>query len=370
MNPSTSSGRRIAFYGSSLVSSYWNGAATYYRGILRALASHGYDITFYEPDAFSRQQHRDIDPPAYAKSVVYPATTEALNGVLAEAAKADIVIKASGVGVFDAELIEGITRHARPGALKIFWDVDAAATLDEMRGDASHPVLRALPDLDMVLTYGGGPPVVNAYTGFGAAECVPVYNALDPDTHHPVEPDERFACDLAFLGNRLPDREARVEEFFLKPASLLPERQFLIGGNGWETKGMPGNVRHRGHVYTAEHNAFNCTPKAVLNVARDSMANIGFSPATRVFEAAGAAACLITDAWEGIEQFLQPDTEVLVARDGQDVADHMAALTPERAKAIGQAALARVLAEHTYALRGTQVHALWTERLARERAAA
>jgi spore maturation protein CgeB len=361
---------KIAFYGSSLLSSYWNGAATYYRGVLRALASHGYDITFYEPDAFERQQHKDIEPPAYAKVVVYPATSDALRSVLAEARRADIVVKASGVGVFDAELIEGILRHARPDALKLFWDVDAAATLDEMRGDPSHPVLRALPELDLILTYGGGPPVVDAYTGFGAAECVPVYNALDPDTHHPVPPDPRFACDLAFLGNRLPDREARVEEFFLRPASLLPDRPFLIGGNGWQDKHMPGNVRHRGHVYTAEHNSFNCTPAAVLNVARDSMAHIGFSPATRVFEAAGAAACLITDAWEGIEQFLIPDEEVLVARDGQDVADHLAALTPERARDIGQAALRRVLAEHTYALRGRQVDALFRERLGRGRQAA
>ena len=349
---------KIAFYGSSLVSSYWNGAATYYRGILKALHARGHDITFYEPDAFERQQHRDIEAPPYAKSVVYPATADALNAVLAEAANADVVVKANGVGVFDAELLDGIVRHARADAIRIFWDVDAAATLDEMRADASHPVRRVLPDLDMVLTYGGGPPVVDAYRGFGAAQCVPVYNALDPETHHPVPRDERFSCDLAFLGNRLPDRESRVEEFFLKPAALLPEQRFLIGGNGWESKAMPGNVRHRGHVYTAEHNAFNCTPRAVLNVARDSMAHIGFSPATRVFEAAGAAACLITDAWEGIEQFLQPDAEVLVARDGQDVAEHLATLTPLRAEAIGQAALARVLRDHTYDLRGAEVDAL------------
>ena len=361
---------KIAFYGSSLVSSYWNGAATYYRGILKALHARGYDITFYEPDAFDRQQHRDIDPPPYARSIVYPATAEALNRVLAEAADADIVVKANGVGVFDAELLDGIVRHARPGALKVFWDVDAAATLDEMRSDPSHPVTRALPDIDLVLTYGGGPPVIDAYVGFGAGEVVPVYNALDPETHHPVPRDERFACDLAFLGNRLPDREARLEEFFLSPAAALPNQSFLIGGNGWETKAMPGNVRHRGHVYTAEHNAFNCTPRAVLNVARDSMAHIGFSPATRVFEAAGAAACLITDAWEGIEQFLTPDVEVLVARDGRDVADHLAALTPERAHTIGQAALKRVLAEHTYALRGVQLDRLLRERVAERRVAA
>ena len=200
--------------------------------------------------------------------------------------------------------------------------------------------------------------MVEAYEGFGAARCVPIYNALDPVTHHPVEPNPRFAADLSFLGNRLPDREARVEQFFLEPATKLPDRSFLIGGNGWETKGMPENVRHLGHVFTTEHNAFNCTPLAVLNIARDSMADIGFSPATRVFEAAGAAACLITDAWEGIELFLEPDREVLVARDGRDVAEHVRSLTPQRAREIGAAALRRVLAEHTYAHRGAQVDAL------------
>ena len=361
---------KIAFYGSSLLSSYWNGAATYYRGILGALAARGHDITFYEPDAFDRQQHRDIDPPDWVRSVVYDADTASLAHVLAQAADADVVIKASGVGVFDKELIEGIVAHARPGALRLFWDVDAAATLDEMDADADHPVRRALPDLDMVLTYGGGPPVVDAYRGFGARACVPVYNALDPATHHPVAPDAAFACDLAFLANRLPDREARVEEFFLSPAQQLPDRHFVIGGNGWDSKPMPGNVRAIGHVGTAQHNAFNCTPRAVLNVARDSMARAGFSPATRVFEAAGAAACLITDAWEGIEQFLTPDKEVLVARDGKDVAEHLATLTDERARAIGQAALARVLAEHTYDLRAAEVDAVLRSAAAKAREAA
>ena len=349
---------KIAFYGSSLLSSWWNGAATYYRGLLRDLASRGYDITFYEPDAYERQQHRDMEPQPWAKSVVYPATADGLRSVLEKAAAADIVVKASGVGVFDDELIAGIIDHSRPGALKIFWDVDAAATLEEMREDADHPVRRGLPHLDLVLTYGGGPPVIAAYEGFGARRCVPVYNALDPSTHHPVAPDQRFAADLSFLGNRLPDREARVEQFFLEPAAALPGRSFLIGGNGWESKAMPANVRHLGHVFTHEHNAFNCTPLAVLNVARDSMASIGFSPATRVFEAAGAAACLITDAWEGIEQFLIPGEEVLVARDGKDVAEHVGTLTPDRARGIGAAALRRVLAEHTYAHRGAQVDAL------------
>jgi spore maturation protein CgeB len=358
---------RIAFYGSSLVSSYWNGAATYYRGLLRNLASRGYDITFYEPDAYDRQKHRDIEAPDWATSVVYPATADGLRRVLAEASRADVVVKASGVGVFDTELIDGILEHADHHALRIFWDVDAPATLGEMRDAPDHPIRRALPALDAVLTYGGGPPVVAAYESLGARRCVPIYNGLDPSTHYPQEPEPRFAGDLGFLGNRLPDREARVEEFFLKPAGMLPDKTFTIGGSGWETRHLPPNVRRLGHVYTGEHNAFNRSSLAVLNIARDSMAATCSSPATRVFEAAGAGACLITDVWEGIGQFFKPGEEILVARDGADVAAILQDLSPARAEAIGLRALDRALKLHTYASRAAEVDTIIRKGLALRR---
>jgi spore maturation protein CgeB len=358
---------RIAFYGSSLLSSYWNGAATYYRGLLSALAALGHDITFFEPDAFDRQSHRDIEPPAWARVVVYPATEAGLRQVLAEAVRADVVVKASGVGVFDDALLEGVTASARPDAVRIFWDVDAPATLAETRPNPDHPIRRALPLLDAVLTYGGGRPVIDAYRALGATVCLPIYNGLDPATHHPAPPEPGFATDLVFLGNRLPDREARVEHFFLSPAEALPDRRFLLAGSGWADKPVSGNVHRLGHVGTAQHNALNCSALAVLNIARDSMASVGFSPATRVFEAAGAGACLLTDHWEGIELFLRPDEEILVARDGADVVRHLAELTPERACDIGKRALARVLAEHTYERRARVVEAFLTDALQRRR---
>lgn len=362
---------KIAFYGSSLLSAYWNGAATYYRGMLGELAKRGWEVVFFEPDAFDRQQHRDIDPPEWAEVVVWENTLEACREVMRRASEADVVVKASGVGVFDDELL-GVFDHARPDALTIFWDVDAPATLAEMRADPEHALKKALPGIDQVLTYGGGPPVIEAYLAMGARACRPIYNALDPSTHHPVEREARFSVDLALLANRLPDREARIERFFLKPAAMLPERTFLLGGNGWHDKPMPANVRTLGHVGTGDHNAFNGSPLAVLNVARDSMAEVGFSPATRVFEATGAGACLITDWWEGIEQFLEPDVEVLVARDGAEVAEHLKRLTPERARAIGEAARRRVLRDHTYAQRAEEADALFRTLLAerRERPAA
>lgn len=359
---------RIAVYGSSLVSAYWNGAATYYRGLLGALAKHGHAITFYEPDAFDRQQHRDIDPPDWAAVRVWPATAAGLRDVTAEAARADVVVKCSGVGVYDTELLALTMQHARADAVRVFLDVDAPATLAELGADPGHPLRRALPALDLVVTYGGGDPVVSAYRGFGADTCVPVYNALDPETHHPVRPEGRFACDLALLANRLPDREARVAEFFLRPAALLQDHRFLLGGAGWSETDVPGNVGVLGHVPTAAHNALNVSARAVLNVARDSMASVGFSPATRVFEAAGAGACIITDAWEGIDLFLQPDEEILVARDGAEVAAQLAALTPARARAIGEQARARVLHEHTYDRRAAQLDRLLHQAAARRQA--
>jgi len=353
-----SSGLDIAFFGSSLVSAYWNGAATYYRGIIRALHERGHHVTFYEPDAYERQAHRDIEDPTWAKVVVYAGVgTDGVSQALESARGADVIVKASGVGVFDELLEREVLGLKRADTAVIFWDVDAPATLDRVGQNADDPFLPLIPRYDLVFTYGGGEPVVRAYEALGARACIPIYNALDPSTHHPVLPEPRFEADLGFLGNRLPDRETRVEEFFLRAAERLPRRRFLLGGSGWADKHIPLNVSAIGHVYTHEHNAFNCTPRAVLNVNRESMARYGFSPPTRVFEAAGAGACLITDEWVGIELFLEPDREVLVAANGDAVAAHLDGLTPERAQAIGDAAYRRILAEHTYAHRARQIEA-------------
>jgi spore maturation protein CgeB len=343
-------------FGSSLVSAYWNGAATYYRGIVRALAARGFDVTFYEPDAYDRQAHRDIPDPDWARIVVYPAQDESGPLRAIEAARgADVIVKTSGVGVFD-ELLDAAVLEARaPHGLAIYWDVDAPATLDGLAAAPHNPLRALIPRYDLVFTYGGGDPVVRAYEAAGARLCVPVYNALDPSTHYPVAADARFGGDLGFLGNRLPDREARVEAFFLAAAERLPSRRFVLGGNGWGDKPMPGNVRYVGHVYTRDHNAFNCSTAAVLNISRDSMARYGFSPATRVFEAVGAGACLITDAWVGIELFLEPGREILVADDADVLVAHVVDIDLARARSIGEAARRRITAEHTYAHRAAQV---------------
>lgn len=353
---STPDGLRIAFFGSSLLSSYWNGAATYYRGLIRALAERGHATTFYEPDAFGRQEHRDWDEaPDWADVVVYEPEEDAARRALEDARAADVVVKASGVGVLDEFLEREALELAAPGRPVCFWDVDAPATLERLDEDPDDAFHDLVPRYDVVFTYGGGEPVRRGYLEAGARACVPIYNALDPATHRPADADPELSGTLGFLGNRLPDREERVEEFFLSPARRLSDHRFLLGGSGWDERPLPDNVSWLGHVPTGRHNAFNSSPLAVLNINRGSMARYGHSPATRVFEAAGAAACLITDEFRGVERFLEPGREVLVASDGDAVVDLIRDLEPERARSVGEAARRRVLADHTYADRAARV---------------
>jgi spore maturation protein CgeB len=346
----------FAFFGSSLVSAYWNGAATYYRGIIRAMFESGHRITFYEPNAYDRQRHRDMADPAWCTIKVYEPNETALFHALNDARHADIIVKTSGVGVFDALLEKEVLTLQQEGKFVIFWDVDAPATLDRVKYQPGDYFKQLIPQYDLILTYGGGDPVIDTYTAFGAKNCFPVYNALDPSTHYPVPTEQRFQADLTFLGNRLPDREKRVDSFFLDVAAKMPEQTFVLGGNGWNDKVKSPNINYIGHVYTKDHNALNCSAKAILNISRDSMASYGFSPATRVFEAAGAGACIITDYWKGIDYFFEPGKEILVAENGAEVQQILAALTHEKAKEIGQAALNKVLDKHTYAHRAIELN--------------
>lgn len=349
----------ISFFGSSIVSAYWNGAATYYRGIVKALYNMGYQVTFYEPNIYERQNHRDIDDPDYCKVVIYDKDEQLLQKLLLEASESDVIIKASGVGAFDELLETEIAKMKREVNQVIFWDVDAPATLERLENNSSDYFIELIPQYDFILTYGGGRPVIEAYEKFGAAKCIPIYNALDKSTHFPVQPKPKFNGLLGFLGNRLPDREERVEEFFIKPAKVLAEHTFILGGSGWNDKTLSDNIDYLGHIYTKDHNVFNCTPTAVLNISRNSMANYGFSPATRVFEAAGAGACIITDYWEGIEAFFKPNKEILVAESGEGVVEILRNLSHEKAQEIGNAAYEKVLAEHTYDHRAELLNAIF-----------
>ena len=360
---------KIFVFGSSITSSYWNGAATYYRGIYRNLARLGHSITFAEPDAYRRQQNRDPGDYSYVVSMVY-STPGDLPAMFARAAGADLIIKHSGVGAEDAELEFAIARGIETDALRAFWDVDAPATLARVENDRADPFRELIPDYDFIFTYGGGPPVIEHYLKLGARNCHPIYNALDPESHHPVVKDSAYVCDLVLVANRLPDRERRVEHFFLRAAELAPDLRFTLGGEGWGGKHLPGNVRWIGHVGTGDHNRVNCSARIVLNLNRDSMAKVGFSPPTRVFEAAGAGACLITDAWTGIDTFFEPGKEILVANSAEDIVSLLRNTSASQAHEIGEAMRQRALRDHTYAQRAEQVSELLKHGTTRQSAVA
>ena len=283
-----------------------------------------------------------------------------LDGLLSSAAESDLVIKHSGVGADDELLERSVLDCASSHTRVAFWDVDAPATLSRVEQNPEDPFRALIAKYDYIFTYGGGFPVVNHYERLGAANCHPIYNGLDADYHHPVEADPRLKCDIAFVGNRLPDREKRVEQFFLRAAELAPEMTFVLGGEGWGSKRLPSNVRWIGHVGTGQHNAVNCSARMVLNLNRESMARVGFSPPTRVFEAAGAGACLITDEWPGISDFFEPWREILVASSAETIAHWLRSVDPDQARAIGIAMRQRALLEHTYELRVKGVEAILT----------
>lgn len=360
---------KIFAFGSSIVSSYWNGAATYYRGCYKYLSRLGYDITFAEPDAYGRQQHRDDDDFSYVNSIVYKPKID-LDRMLALARQADIVVKHSGIGADDEDLERRVPAACSASAMTFIWDVDAPATVYRMRSNHDDALARACSGYDAILTYGGGPKARDGYLEFGARAYYSMYNGLDPETHFPVPPDPKFTCDIAFLGNRLPDRESRVEELFLRAATLVPEQQFLLGGEGWAHKPLPSNVRWIGHVATGDHNRLNCSAGMVLNINRSSMADFGFSPPTRVFEVAGAGTCMLCDDWEGINDCFEPGREILVVRNAHDVAEALRKYGSRKRREIGDNFRARALRDHTYAQRAAQADYAFRECLARRKGSA
>lgn len=354
---------RIFAFGASIVSSYWNGAATYYRGCYKYLARRGHQITFAEPDAYARQEHRDEDNFSYVNSVVYRPTAD-IDRMLQMASDADVVVKHSGIGVDDV-VLEKLVAEMSAEKPTFFWDVDSPATLARMRANADDPFREAVPQYDAVLSYGGGPASREGYLSFGARAYYNIYNGLDPETHYPVEPDPSFKCDLAFLGNRLPDREAEVERLFLRAAQLAPEKHFILGGEGWGDKPLPPNIRWIGHVPTVDHNRVNSSAGMVININRMSMAGSGFSPPTRVFEAAGAGACMLCDDWPGIDDCFAPGKEILVVRDAKDVAEALQENDDEARRRIGTAFHTRALRDHTYAQRAAQAEIAFMESMAK-----
>lgn len=350
----------IAFFGSGLVTACRDDASTCYRGIIKYLDRLGYRVVVYQHDASGLRRSRLLPGLESIEVVGYQENIDSVQSVLRKASNADIIVKAGGDGALDELIEKSFPEIRKPNQKIIFWDMDAPATLD-YAGRKDESFRKLIPQYDYIFTSGGGDRVVSAYKALGARECIPVYNALDPETNFSVNRDARFEADLSFFGERLPGREAKVKEYLMDVAEKMPGKKFIIGGSGWDDLQFSPNVRYVNHVFRKDHNAFNSSAHFVLNIGRGSMSGYGFSPSCRVFEAAGAGACIITDQREGIEEFFVPGKEILVAGNGREAELFISDIGPEEAAEIGKAAKRRVLADHTYEKRAMLLSKIFSE---------
>jgi len=344
--------RRLVVFGLSLSSSWGNGHAIPFRGLCAELAWRGFDITFYERDVEWYRSNRDVRAPDYCDLRFYDDDWSVARPALASA---DAVLIGSYVAD-GAAIIDAVVRAGRP---LLFYDIDTPITLTALQRDGRTDYLRAdqIPHVDVYFSFTGGPALRELRDVWGARRAEALYCAVDPQVYHPAPTDPRFACRLGYMGTYAADRQPRLEALLIETARHHPTERFLIAGPQYPPMALPPNVGHAVHLYPREHPAFYSSNLATLNLTRDAMRRYGWSPASRLFEAAACGACIISDRWPGLEAVLEPDAEVLLADTRAEVEAHLEALTPERRSAIGEAARQRVLREHTFAHRAAQVEA-------------
>jgi spore maturation protein CgeB len=341
--------KRLVVFGLSLSSSWGNGHAIPFRGLCRELHTLGWSIDFFERDVEWYRSNRDVTAPDYANLYFYEDWRCSADAV----ARADAVLVGSYVPDGLA-LIDWLRVAERP---LYFYDIDTPITLTGLQQAGQTAYLRSdqVPWFQCYFSFTGGPALKELHGTWGARHAEALYCGVDPLVYHPSELDPRFDCLLGYMGTYAADRQPRLEALLIDTARQRPDARFLIAGPQYPPLDLPTNVKRETHLYPREHAAFYSSNYATLNLTRDAMRRYGYSPASRLFEAAACAACIISDTWPGLDELLEPGRELLLADTRAEVEDHLAALTPERRAAIGQAARERVLREHTFGRRAEQV---------------
>jgi|DewCreStandDraft_1066081.scaffolds.fasta_scaffold00179_64 spore maturation protein CgeB len=346
----------ILVVGLTITSSWGNGHATTYRGLLRALAARGHRITFAEQYAEWYAANRDLYEPDFAEVLVYPSWDDIEPELTRRAAAAEVIV----VGSFCPEgrrVVDWALGQARrTGAIAAFYDIDTPVTLQALAQHGETFYLRAdqVSAFDVVFSFAGGRAIEELQQRWGARLVRPLYCAADPTYYYPAKPDPRFMADYSYMGTYAADRQPAVERLFLDVARRCPDRSFVLAGAQYPpgTLDLP-NLRHYVHVPPPDHPAFFSSSRLTLKVTRRAMVTYGYSPSVTLFEAAACGACIVSDVWEGLEQFFTPGEEILPARATDDVMQYLA--LPDRAlQRIGAAARRRVLREHTYAIRAVE----------------
>ena len=347
---------KLVVFGLTVTSSWGNGHATLWRGLIRALGQRGHRIVFFERDVPYYAANRDLDAIPGAEIVLYPDWEAALPLARRHLADADAAMVTSYCpdGVAATDLV------AQSSVARVFYDLDTPVTLQHLRSGATTSYIgpRGLRDFDLVLSYTGGPALDGLRDVLGARRVAPLYGHADPEVHRAVPPLPRYAADLSYLGTYAADRQAALEAMFVGPARARPGRRFLIGGAQYPADfPWTENIHFVRHLPPVEHPAFFSSSRLTLNVTRSAMAAMGWCPSGRLFEAAACGTAILSDTWDGLDSFFTSGREILVARTSEDALAALDRSDSELAR-IGRDARDRVLAEHTSAHRAATLEAL------------
>lgn len=337
---------KLAIFGLSISSSWGNGHATLWRGLCRAMARRGHQIHFFERDVPWYSQHRDLTAIEGGHLHLYQDWDDVLPRARSVLADSDVAMVTSYCpdGIAATELVTECDAQVR-----CFYDLDAPVTLHRLQEGAPVEYIgpRRLRDFDLVLSYTGGRALNDLSVLLGAKNVAPLYGSVDPEVHRPVAPLDVFRADLSYLGTFAEDRQAALETLFIEPARRLPERRFVMGGAMYPTEfPWTKNIYFVRHLAPEDHSAFYSSSRLTLNVTRAAMAEMGYCPSGRLFEAAACGTPILSDCWEGLDGFFTPGSEILVAQSTEDA---LAALecSDEALQKIAQRARERVLDEHT-----------------------
>ncbi len=360
-------GLNIVIYGLSITSSWGNGHATTYRALTKALARRGHRVVFLERDAAWYRAHCDMPQSPYAAVSLYGGIEDVPTRFGALTRDADLIVLGS-YAPDGPTLAQWIAREAR--GVTAFYDIDTPVTLAALaRGDCPYITPADIPLFDLYLSFTGGPTLRRIESLYGARRAEPLYCAVDPETHAPVATQTRW--DLGYLGTYSADRQPTVERLLLEPARREPERRFVVGGPQYPAAAKwPANVAQLDHVPPHDHAGFYCAQRFTLNVTRADMIAAGYSPSVRLFEAAACGAPIISDMWAGLETFLAPGEEILIAETSEDVLAILRDTPDERRQAIGLAARRRILSAHTAEHRAQELEAFYGRARDAKRAAA
>jgi spore maturation protein CgeB len=336
---------KITIFGLTLSSSWGNGHATPYRAILRALSRRGHEITFYEKDVEYYALRRDFSSCDYAKLKLYSNWDEIRREALKESAESDVVMTASFVPE-GSRINDEVLELARP--LKVFYDLDTPVTLNKLdSGRTDYIRADQLKRFDLVLSWTGGRALERLRSDYGVRMARPLFGCVDPDGYRRVAAKEEFRCELSYMGTYAPDRQEKLDALFLEPSRRKTESQFLLAGTlyPWQWE-WPSNVRRLDHVTPAEHPALYSSSRLTLNITRAEMAASGYCPSGRFFEAAACGTPIVTDWFDGLDNFFTPSREIFVAESAEDVLAAMDA-SDEQLQTVAELARQRTLDEHT-----------------------